>query len=95
MFKIAGILIKDRVRRMKKTIECHKILMFFAVVGLISCIYTTSLQDILFLKKYLIYVTWSGTRYDPAEIRQRQDHPREHHEQQLRHRAKSPRTDAE
>ena len=49
MFKIAGILIKDRVRRMKKTIECHKILMFFAVVGLISCIYTTSLQDILFL----------------------------------------------
>mgnify|MGYP000318379728 CR=1 FL=1 len=63
MFKIAGILIKDRVRRMKKTIECHKILMFFAVVGLISCIYTTSLQDILFLKKYLIYVTWISMLY--------------------------------
>ena len=63
MFKIAGILIKDRVRKMKKTIECHKILMFFAVVGLISCIYTTSLQDILFLKKYLIYVTWISMLY--------------------------------
>ena len=63
MFKIAGILIKDRVRRMKKTIECHKILMYFAVVGLISCIYTTSLQDILFLKKYLIYVTWISMLY--------------------------------
>ena len=37
--------------------------MFFAVVGLISCIYTTSLQDILFLKKYLIYVTWISMLY--------------------------------
>ena len=33
MFKIAGILIKDRVRRMKKTIECHKILMFLQLLA--------------------------------------------------------------
>lgn len=68
MFKITGILVKDKIRRIKKSVENHKLLTLFACVGLFSCVCTTSVTDILYIKNYMKYVIWFSMIYLGVKI---------------------------
>ena len=57
MIRIAGILIKDKMRRKKKMIENHKLFLVFMCVGLISSIHYVLTENIWCLVPKIKYVS--------------------------------------
>ena len=63
MLRTVDILVKDKIRKIKKIICNHKLLTISLCIGLISCFWTTSIEDILYLKHYIVYATWLANIY--------------------------------
>lgn len=63
MYRIVDILVKEKIRKIEKVIKNHKLLTISLCIGLLSCFWTTSIEDILYLKHYIVYVIWIANIY--------------------------------
>lgn len=63
MLRAVDILVIDKIRKIKKIISNHKLLTISVCIGLFSCFWTTSIEDILYLKHYIVYATWIANIY--------------------------------